>query len=219
MECMARLLVAVQVILWSRFLSGKLHGMLLILLFFLWFCLLCIIKKTFVHACTTTLFEWQINITFIPSTAPLVYLTRSGSSRNSSALVGLSHPVSDASGCKLRGQSYYLEVTLGCSISGSEKGILPNLNINRSNCPTSGSPSSAKGNQKVSTGDAPFCEKTFIYPSEAVLVPVLQTSCARSFLKRCLNYSTITCWPDGNSPVACCADWWPWIIPAFKWSD
>ncbi|XP_057250573.1 mediator of RNA polymerase II transcription subunit 13 isoform X4 [Beta vulgaris subsp. vulgaris] len=108
----------------------------------------------------------------------------SGSSRNSSALVGLSHPVSDASGCKLRGQSYYLEVTLGCSISGSEKGILPNLNINRSNCPTSGSPSSAKGNQKVSTGDAPFCEKTFIYPSEAVLVPVLQTSCARSFLKR-----------------------------------
>ncbi|XP_021867219.1 mediator of RNA polymerase II transcription subunit 13 isoform X2 [Spinacia oleracea] len=107
-----------------------------------------------------------------------------GTSRTSTGLVGLPNPVAHTSGGKLRGQNYYLEVTLGCSTSGSDKVNLHTSNTNKSNQPTSGSPSSVKGNQKVSTGDASFCEKTFIYPSEAVLVPVLQTSYARSSLKR-----------------------------------
>ncbi|XP_021714941.1 mediator of RNA polymerase II transcription subunit 13-like [Chenopodium quinoa] len=107
-----------------------------------------------------------------------------GASNTSTGLVGLPYTAAHTSGGKLGGQNYYLEVTLGCSSSGSEKVNLPNSNINSSNRPTSGSPSIAKGSQKVSTGDASNFEKTFIYPSEAVLVPILQTSYARSFLKR-----------------------------------
>lgn len=38
--------------------------------------------------------------------------------------------------------------------------------------------------QKGSARHMPVCEKTFIYPAEAVLVPVVQTSFARSSLKR-----------------------------------
>lgn len=108
----------------------------------------------------------------------------SGTSRTSPGLLGLSYPVAHTSGGKLRGQNYFLEVTLGCSTVGYEKANLIDSNVNKSNHPSSGSPSTARGNQKVSTGDASCCEKTFIYPPEAVLVPVLHTSYARSCLKR-----------------------------------
>lgn len=108
----------------------------------------------------------------------------SGTSRSSTGLVGLPYPVAHTSSGKLQGQNYYLEVTLGCSFSGSEKVNLPNSNINRCKHPTSGSPSTTRGNHKVSSDNAHFCEKIFIYPSEAVLVPVFQTTYARSSLKR-----------------------------------
>ena len=127
-----------------------------------------------------------------------------GTSRTSTGLVGLPYPVARTSGCKLRGQNYYLEVTVGRNIPKSEKGELPNSNIDRCNHPTSGSPSNVIGNQEVSTGNHHFCEKTFIYPPEAVLVPVLQGSYARSSLKRCSNNFTIACWFIKTFPGASC---------------
>lgn len=121
-----------------------------------------------------------------------VYVTRSGTSRSSTGLVGLPHPVAHSCNGKLQGQNYFLEVALGCSSSGSEKSNQPNSNINRGNHPTSSSPSTTRDNHKVSSGNAPFSEKTFIYPSEAVLVPVFQTTYARSSLKRCINHSIVS---------------------------
>lgn len=45
---------------------------------------------------------------------------------------------------------------------------------------------------KVGQSRAPdICERMFIYPSEAVLVPVMQTAYAKSSLKRYLYYATI----------------------------
>ncbi|KAL2940681.1 Mediator of RNA polymerase II transcription subunit 13 [Bienertia sinuspersici] len=108
----------------------------------------------------------------------------SGTSRTSTGLVGLPYPVAHTCSGKLRGQNYYLEVTLGCSISGSGQVNVPNSYINRCIHPKSASPSTTGGSHKVFSGEAAFCEKTFIYPSEAVLVPVFQTSYARSSLKR-----------------------------------
>ncbi|XP_057538782.1 mediator of RNA polymerase II transcription subunit 13 [Amaranthus tricolor] len=138
-----------------------------------------------------------------------------GTSRTSTGLVGLPYPVARTSGCKLRGQNYYLEVTVGRNIPKSEKGELPNSNIDRCNHPTSGSPSNVIGNQEVSTGNHHFCEKTFIYPPEAVLVPVLQGSYARSSLKRFwlpnwrgLSSPTLTLFSCGGSETDNMVDSW-----------
>ncbi|KAI3880587.1 hypothetical protein MKW92_020076 [Papaver armeniacum] len=92
-----------------------------------------------------------------------VYLSSSkNKALNGFSVLGVPLHAAQASGCQLRGQSCYVEVTLGCH--GAEAG---------------------KGDEKQSSGDnfrAP--EGTFIYPSEAVLVPVVRTVSARSSLKR-----------------------------------
>lgn len=105
----------------------------------------------------------------------------SGTARASAGLARLPDRVSQAPGCKLQGQNCYVEVTLGCNISGN---IKENSNSNGPAHPISDTASMARGSPKGSSGDAPVCEKTFIYPTEAVLVPVLQTSHARAVLKR-----------------------------------
>ncbi|PWA99566.1 RNA polymerase II transcription mediator [Artemisia annua] len=97
----------------------------------------------------------------------------SGKSKASNGIVGLPHMFSQSSGCQLRGQNCYLEVTLGCENAESEKPLASNSNKNISKQQTSESPGVTKEN-----------EKTFIYPAEAVLVPVVQTASARSSLKR-----------------------------------
>nr|XP_043628708.1 mediator of RNA polymerase II transcription subunit 13 [Erigeron canadensis] len=89
----------------------------------------------------------------------------SGKSKASNGIVGLPYPISQSSGCQLRGQNCYLEVTLGCESAESDK-LQPS--------------SSTKNFSKSES----LYEKTFIYPAEAVLVPVMQTSSARSSLKR-----------------------------------
>ncbi|GAB4835105.1 hypothetical protein Ancab_000013 [Ancistrocladus abbreviatus] len=107
-----------------------------------------------------------------------VYI-RSGNLSTSTGLVGLPYPLSQASGCKLRGQSCYAEVMLGYATSGSEKEKQSNF-IAKGNFPNSVAGDVKKG----CADDTPVCEKTFIYPREAVIVPVLQTSYAKSSLKR-----------------------------------
>ncbi|KAH9604005.1 hypothetical protein KSS87_023608 [Heliosperma pusillum] len=99
-------------------------------------------------------------------------ILRSGTSIT--GLVGLPYPVPQAPGCKLQGHNCYIEVSLGCN--------MPNLNPENSYHPTQNTPSSSRSTEKGS-GDATACEKTFVYPYEAVLVPVLKPSYPRS-LKR-----------------------------------
>ncbi|KAI3822938.1 hypothetical protein L1987_10539 [Smallanthus sonchifolius] len=82
-------------------------------------------------------------------------------------IVGLPNQFSQSSGCQLRGQNCYLEVTLGCENAESEK-----------------SNTNSKNHISESLGVTKENEKTFIYPPEAVLVPLVQTSSARSSLKR-----------------------------------
>ncbi|KAK9736067.1 hypothetical protein RND81_04G247700 [Saponaria officinalis] len=106
-----------------------------------------------------------------------------GSGKSISGLVGLPYPLHQAPRCKLQGHNCYIEVSLGSSTTGSEKGNSPNLYLENFNHPTLNTPSTSTGNEKGSS-DTPACEKTFVYPSEAVLVPVLKPSYPRSSLKR-----------------------------------
>ncbi|XP_071701408.1 mediator of RNA polymerase II transcription subunit 13 isoform X2 [Rutidosis leptorrhynchoides] len=89
----------------------------------------------------------------------------SGKFKTSNGIVGLPYQISQSSGCQLRGQNCYLEVTLGCEGAESEKPLTSDSN---------------KNDLKSES----IYEKAFIYPAEAVLVPAVQTSSARSSLKR-----------------------------------
>ncbi|KAJ4977034.1 hypothetical protein NE237_002140 [Protea cynaroides] len=93
------------------------------------------------------------------------------------------------SGCQLRGQSCYVEVTLGCNGSGSDKELRSHSNSSGkfSKPHLAEAPAAALGRADLKQGSAdnsPVLERTFIYPSEAVLVPVMHTIFARSSLKR-----------------------------------
>lgn len=101
----------------------------------------------------------------------------SGKFKASNGIVGLPNQISQTSGCQLRGQKCYLEVTLGCESVKSEKPQPSNSNKNFSKHHTNET-------EKGPACQSPVYDKTFIYPTEAVLVPVVQTSSARSSLKR-----------------------------------
>ncbi|XP_050278302.1 mediator of RNA polymerase II transcription subunit 13 isoform X3 [Quercus robur] len=110
----------------------------------------------------------------------------SGRFKTSNGFIGLPHHVSQGSGCQMRGQNCYVEVTLGCPRSGSDNALQSNT-VSTRNLPknhVAESPAVGRGDQKGSPDQLPVYEKTFIYPAEAVLVPVLHTSFARSSLKR-----------------------------------
>ncbi|XWS58898.1 hypothetical protein CRYUN_Cryun08bG0074200 [Craigia yunnanensis] len=115
-----------------------------------------------------------------------VYFSSSGKIRTSNGFIGLPYHTSQSSGCQLRGQNCYVKVRLGCSKSGSNKALNPNSNYIRNLAKHHSTEAFAvgKGDQKGSLDLLSVHEKTFIYPSEAVLVPVLQTSFARSSLRR-----------------------------------
>ncbi|XWS57231.1 hypothetical protein CRYUN_Cryun09bG0156200 [Craigia yunnanensis] len=115
-----------------------------------------------------------------------VYFSSSGKIRTSNAFIGLPYHTSQSSGCQLRGHNCYVKVSHGCSKSGSDKALDPNSNYIR-NLPNHHSTEASavgRGYQKGSLDLLSVHDKTFIYPSEAVLVPVLQTSFARSSLRR-----------------------------------
>ncbi|XP_022742106.1 mediator of RNA polymerase II transcription subunit 13 isoform X2 [Durio zibethinus] len=110
----------------------------------------------------------------------------SGKIRNSNAFIGLPFHTSQSSGCQLRAHNCYVKVCLGCSKSGSDKALNRNSNFIR-NLPKHHSTEASvagRGDQKGSLDLLSVHEKTFICPSEAVLVPVLQTSFARSSMRR-----------------------------------
>lgn len=112
-----------------------------------------------------------------------VYLS-SGKFRTSNGIVGLPRDVSQVSGSHLRGQSCYVEVTLGFPSTGNSDAHNLNLKKNLPKHHNSESSAVASGVQKGLHDQFSVSERTFIYPVEAVIVPVLQTSFARSSLKR-----------------------------------
>lgn len=99
-------------------------------------------------------------------------MNSSGKFKASNGIVGLPNQMSQTSGCQLRGQKCYLEVTLGCENVKNEKPLPSNSTKNFSK------------HHSTENEKGPTYDKTFIYPTEAVLVPVVQTSSARSSLKR-----------------------------------
>lgn len=104
----------------------------------------------------------------------------------SNGFIGLPYHVSQGSGCQMRGQSCYVEVTLGCPRLGRGNALQSNTDTT-SNFPKNHVAESAavgRGDQRGSAGQLPVHEKIFIYPAEAVLVPILHTSFARSSLRR-----------------------------------
>ncbi|KAL0558622.1 hypothetical protein IC582_003199 [Cucumis melo] len=108
----------------------------------------------------------------------------SGKSRTSYGFVGLPHHVSQG-GCQSKGQNCYVEVTLGCPKSVSEKPLLSNSNYTKNvSMPQVTESLIGRGEPKGLSNHLSSHKKTFIYPSEAVLVLLLQTSFARSSLKR-----------------------------------
>ncbi|KAG9454603.1 hypothetical protein H6P81_007507 [Aristolochia fimbriata] len=109
-------------------------------------------------------------------------------SRSSNAFTVLGIPLhssAQSSHYQLRGQSCYVEVTLGCPISKL--------------C-------ASKSEANKGVGEAlPVTERTFIYPAEAVMVPLMYTTFVRSSLKRlwlqnCVGNSACELWPLMNFP-------------------
>jgi len=106
--------------------------------------------------------------------------------RVSNGIIGLQYNVSQGVGCQLRGQNCYVEVSLGFPRSGTDNSLQPNKTSTR-NLPTlhvAESPITGRSDHKGSADHMSDYEKTLLYPAEAVLVPVLQTSLARSSLRR-----------------------------------
>ncbi|MBA0737546.1 hypothetical protein Gogos_011003 [Gossypium gossypioides] len=108
-----------------------------------------------------------------------VYFSNSGK-------IGLPHRTSQSSVCQLRGQNCYVKVSLGCLKSRGDKSLNPNPDYIRNLPKHQSTEAYAMGrvDQKGPLDLLSVHEKTFIYPPEAVLVPVLQTSFARSSLRR-----------------------------------
>ncbi|KAE9587864.1 putative mediator complex, subunit Med13 [Lupinus albus] len=104
----------------------------------------------------------------------------------SNGIVGLPYHVPQGVGCKLRGQNCHVEVSLGFPIPGTEKTSQQNKNNvrNLTKFNAAESPVVGQSDHKGSPNHLSDYERTFLYPAEAVLVPVLQTSLARSSLRR-----------------------------------
>lgn len=112
-----------------------------------------------------------------------MYLHSSGMFRGSNGIVGLPYNIGQGSGLpgQLKAQNCYVEVNLGCYDKTAQK------NANSHNFPQSTgteSPALGRGTLGLASAKPQGCEKLFIYPPEAVLVPVMQASSARSSLKR-----------------------------------
>ncbi|KAJ0242394.1 Mediator of RNA polymerase II transcription subunit 13 [Hirschfeldia incana] len=109
----------------------------------------------------------------------------SGNLRSSSGYIGL--PPHAGSGSRpINGDHCYVEVTLGCCQNINDNSSQTNstfaVNFPYNQCPE---PSvGSKEHRKVQPDILSMCEKKFIYPAEAVLVPILQSAFAKFSLKR-----------------------------------
>ncbi|CAM8916712.1 unnamed protein product [Rhodiola kirilowii] len=118
---------------------------------------------------------------FCPSNLVQEVYLNSGQFKASNRLVGLPFKASQQRGCHLRGQNCYVEVTIG--FNGYQK-ALHKVNNDKNSYRRMEPNTTRKDVMNGSLDQALTCERTFIYPVEAVIIPVLQTSLARSSLKR-----------------------------------
>ncbi|XP_004296201.1 PREDICTED: mediator of RNA polymerase II transcription subunit 13-like [Fragaria vesca subsp. vesca] len=140
----------------------------------------------------------------------------SSKSKTSNGLIGLPNHVSQGSDCQLRGQSCYVEVTLGCPRPGSDRALQSNSHSFRNlvKHQVAESPALGRGDQKGSLNNSTVYEKTFVYPAEAVLVPTLQF--VRSSLKRFWLQNWIGPSMPGSSFFMLCSDS---IDPMEEWNE
>lgn len=160
MEYVAAWLVVLQVILSGKVISGPFYN----------------------PFCVHLIYE-DITHDWIPF---FLFYSSSAKFRVSNGIIGLPYHVSQGVGCQLRGQNCFVEVSLGIPRSGTDKALLTNKNSVR-NLPkfhAAESPVVGRNDHKGLPDHLSAHEKTLLYPAEAVLVPVFQTSLARSSLKR-----------------------------------
>ncbi|KAM1802692.1 hypothetical protein ACFX12_028754 [Malus domestica] len=136
--------------------------------------------------------------------------------KTGNGFIGLANHASQGSGCQLRGQNCYVEVTLGCPRPGSDRSLQANSNSlrNTGKHNLSESPALGRGDQKLALDNSSVYEKTFVYPAEAVLVPALQV--ARSSLKRLWLQNWIGPSMAGSSFFMLCSEN---IEPVEDWNE
>lgn len=88
--------------------------------------------------------------------------------------------------CQLRGQSYYVEVALGFPAASAKKvSEFEHIHIKKELDPVKDAMVGSDGQRKVESPDGlPILERTFIYPPEAVLVPMVHQAFVRFSSKR-----------------------------------
>jgi mediator of RNA polymerase II transcription subunit 13 len=88
--------------------------------------------------------------------------------------------------CQLRGQSYYVEVALGFPAATTDKVPESENNQIKKELDSAKDPQlSADEHQKLESADSvPVLERTFIYPPEAVMVPMVHQAFVRFSSKR-----------------------------------
>ncbi|AQL02787.1 polymerase II transcription-mediator3 [Zea mays] len=107
--------------------------------------------------------------------------------------------------CQLRGQSYYVEVALGFPAASAKKvSEFEHIHIKKELDPVKDAMVGSDGQRKVESPDGlPILERTFIYPPEAVLVPMVHQAFVRFSSKRMclqgsLGSSSWEAWPFWN---------------------
>ena len=88
--------------------------------------------------------------------------------------------------CQLRGQSYYVEVALGFPATSTDKISEPENNQIKKESDSVKDPHlAADGHQRLESADSlPVLERTFIFPPEAVMVPMIHQAFVRFSSKR-----------------------------------
>jgi len=97
--------------------------------------------------------------------------------------------VAQSSGCRLRGQSCCVEITLGCSSKCSDKTLesIGNQNKNAVHHHSDEAQMVSIGRSQLKQGPQDqfaFLQRTFIYQPGTVLVPLMHRAFARSSLRR-----------------------------------
>jgi mediator of RNA polymerase II transcription subunit 13 len=88
--------------------------------------------------------------------------------------------------CQLRGQSYYVEIALGFPAASADKiSESENKQIKKELDSVTDPQLGADGQRNLESPDSlPVLERTFIYPPEAVLVPMVHQAFVRFSSKR-----------------------------------
>ncbi|ONK75293.1 uncharacterized protein A4U43_C03F15350 [Asparagus officinalis] len=114
-----------------------------------------------------------------------VYISKNKASKG--LIGGMPFDVAQSSGCQLRGQSCFVEITLGCSSKCSSKTLESGVNQNKNTIhhgEVQMKPVGRSQQKQGSEDQLAILQRTFIYQPETVLVPLMHKAFARTSLKR-----------------------------------